>query len=148
MTATIARMSRRQFFARVGQSSLVLGFSLSPIAAALLTGDARAASLDSELTVDSWLAAVPGYQEVKEFQRKLGGKLGYALAIGMTALSSFPEVGRELSKQEGAPVQVTVKISGPRGPAESTMEQGSFSSGPVEVAKFEVPAGFKKIDPK
>jgi CO/xanthine dehydrogenase Mo-binding subunit len=49
-------MSRRQFFATLGKSSLVVAFSLSPVPAALLTSKAEAAALDSELAVDSWLA--------------------------------------------------------------------------------------------
>ena len=56
MSANGTGMSRRQFFATLGKSSLVVGFSLSPLPAALLPSKAQAASLDSELAVDSWLA--------------------------------------------------------------------------------------------
>jgi len=56
METTSARMSRRRFFATLGKSSLVVGFSLSPLAAFRVRRTAEAASQDSELTVDSWLA--------------------------------------------------------------------------------------------
>jgi len=165
-----------------------------------------------DITVDSWLATVPGYEEVKEFHRKMGEKLGYAFGSGMSqiamtqpqSLQGFAEVAKEMNKVEGVPVQSTTKMgsagagdgagtqtsqqqsqSGNNGglagaalsrlggfgrkkndppakddqaPAaagnsssgslvETTTELASFSSGPVEGSKFEVPAGFKKVDP-
>ena len=48
---TTARMNRRQFFGELGKSSLIIGFSLSPMAASILAQEAQAASLDSQLTV-------------------------------------------------------------------------------------------------
>jgi CO/xanthine dehydrogenase Mo-binding subunit len=48
---TPTRMTRRQFFEKLGQGSLVVGFSLSPVAASLLPGEAHAASADSSLTI-------------------------------------------------------------------------------------------------
>jgi hypothetical protein len=170
----------------------------------------QSGSLD--ITVDSWLAAVPGYEEVKEFHRKMGEKLGYAFASGMSqiamtqpqSLQGFAEVAKEMNKVEGVPVQSTAKMGsagsgdasspaagsqqqsqsnsggGLTGAAlsrlggfgrkkndqpkdqdqpaaagnsssgslvETTTEMGSFSSGPVDAGKFEVPAGFKKVDP-
>jgi nicotinate dehydrogenase subunit B len=48
---TPIRMNRREFFAKLGKSSLVVGFSLSPVAAAVLSGEAHAASLNSSLSV-------------------------------------------------------------------------------------------------
>jgi CO/xanthine dehydrogenase Mo-binding subunit len=62
------RMSRRQFFGKLGEGSLVVSFSLSPVAASMLAREAHAASVDSQLTVlsgfesgsppanDAWLA--------------------------------------------------------------------------------------------
>jgi hypothetical protein len=163
-----------------------------------------------DITVDSWLAAVPGYEEVKEFHRKLGEKLGYAFASGMSqiamtqpqSLQGFAEVAKEMNKVEGVPVESTTKMgsagagsgdaaqaapqqqsqsnnsgglagaalsrlggfgrkkndqpkdqdqqaaaTGSGSLVETTTEMGSFSSGPVDAGKFEVPAGFKKVDP-
>jgi hypothetical protein len=165
-----------------------------------------------DITVDSWLAAVPGYDEVREFHRKMGEKLGYAFASGISqiamtqpqSLQGFAEVAKEMNKVEGVPVQSTTKMgsagsgdgsqpaaqqqqqsnnggladaalsrlggfgrkkndqkdqpapsqssndqsqSGSGSLVETTTEMSSFSSGPVDAAKFEVPAGFKKVDP-
>jgi CO/xanthine dehydrogenase Mo-binding subunit len=50
MTTPI-RMTRRDFFEKLGKGSLVVGFSLSPVAASILAEKARAASLDSSLTI-------------------------------------------------------------------------------------------------
>jgi hypothetical protein len=165
-----------------------------------------------DITVDSWLAAVPGYEEVKEFQRKMGEKMGYAFGSGMSqiamtqpqTLQGFAEVAKEMNKVEGVPVQSIMKMgtvgsgdaasgqqtsqqqqtqqnnggitgaalsrlggfgrkkndqskdqpapaadqpqSGSGSLLETTTELSSFSSGPVDAAKFEVPAGFKKVD--
>jgi len=51
------RMSRRQFFGKLGEGSLVVGFSLSPVAASMLAREAHAASADSQLTVLSGIAS-------------------------------------------------------------------------------------------
>jgi len=106
-----------------------------------------------EISVDSWTASVPGYQDVKEFQRKLGEKLGYAFGSGLWEIArtesgrlpEFAELVQELNQVEGAPVQSVIKMGG--GAAEITLEIAGFSSGPTDAAKFEVPAGFKKVDP-
>jgi nicotinate dehydrogenase subunit B len=54
---TTTRMTRRQFFEKLGKGSLVVGFSLSPVAASILAEEAHAASVDSQLTVLSGLAS-------------------------------------------------------------------------------------------
>ena len=41
---TTIPMTRRQFFDKLGQGSLVVGFSLSPVAASMLAREAYAAS--------------------------------------------------------------------------------------------------------
>jgi nicotinate dehydrogenase subunit B len=53
---TTTRMTRRQFFEKLGKGSLVVGFSLSPVAASILAREAHAAS-DSRLTVLSGIAS-------------------------------------------------------------------------------------------
>jgi len=58
MTIT-TRMTRRQFFEKLGKGSLVVGFSLSPAAASLLAREAHAASDDSGLTVLSGIQSGP-----------------------------------------------------------------------------------------
>ena len=171
-----------------------------------------------EITVDSWMAMVPGYDEVKEFHRKMGEKIGYAFGSGMSQLAmtrpetlqGFAEVAKEINKVEGVPVQSTMKMGGQGAPGapgadasaspqsspsqqqsgaaaaaaalgrlggfgrkknndqqqpapagdrqagaagsgslvETTTELTSFSSAPVDASKFEVPAGFKQVQPE
>jgi hypothetical protein len=60
-------------------------------------------------------------------------------------LAGFSEVAQELNQMEGVPVLSAIKMGG--GGAEITLEIAGFSSGPADAAKFEVPAGFKKVDP-
>jgi len=55
--AITTRMTRRQFFGKLGEGSLVVGFSLSPVAASILAREAHAARVHSELTVLSGIAS-------------------------------------------------------------------------------------------
>jgi CO/xanthine dehydrogenase Mo-binding subunit len=57
MTIT-TRMTRREFFDKLGKGSLVVGFSLSPVAA-MMAREARAASDDSGLTILSGIQSGP-----------------------------------------------------------------------------------------
>jgi len=59
MMMTTTRMTRRQFFETLGEGSLVVGFSLSPVAASILAGGAHAASVASQLTILSGFASGP-----------------------------------------------------------------------------------------
>jgi nicotinate dehydrogenase subunit B len=56
---TTTRMTRRQFFEMLGEGSLVVGFSLSPVAASILAGEAHAASVNSQLTILSGIVSGP-----------------------------------------------------------------------------------------
>lgn len=56
---TNTRMTRREFFETLGKGSLVVGFSLSPVAASLLPGEAHAASADSSFTILSGFQSGP-----------------------------------------------------------------------------------------
>jgi hypothetical protein len=90
----------------------------------ILTMTIEATSPDSNesnamiVTIDAWMAVVPGYEEVRTFTSKLGGKLGYEFGSGIAqlalgraeALQGFAEATRNLNKAEGAPVQRTSKI--------------------------------------
>jgi hypothetical protein len=170
--------------------------------------------------MDNWMAPVPGYEEVKEFHRKMGEKMGYLFASGMAQMSMMrPEMAagiaqaaKEMAKLDGMPVQSIMKITGagngsmpdgqgqqPAAPTASdaasaaaqsqtsrlpgglgslasglggfgrrkqqqapptpssqqpgtlieiTTELTSFSAGPVDESKFDVPAGFKQVEPE
>jgi len=102
------------------------------------------------ITLDSWMAAVPGYDEVRAFQRKLGEKLGYGFGSGLILGEFRAAAAEQLSRIDGAPVQSTTKaISMPDGEslAEAATELSDFLSGPADSSKFDVPPGFKQIQP-
>jgi CO/xanthine dehydrogenase Mo-binding subunit len=52
-------MTRRQFFETLGKGSLVVGFSLSPVAASILANEAHAADAASSLTILSGIQSGP-----------------------------------------------------------------------------------------
>jgi hypothetical protein len=102
------------------------------------------------ITVDSWMATVPGYDEVRSFQRKLTEKLGYGFGSGIVLGRYRAEAGEQMSKIDGAPVEsITRAVSPPNGEtlAEAFTELSNFSSAPVEDSRFDVPPGFKQIPP-
>ncbi|MBI5283271.1 MAG: hypothetical protein HY858_16420 [Candidatus Solibacter usitatus] len=82
--------------------------------------------------------------------RSVGGRFGGlagAAAGGM--LGGLGRKKKEAPKDDQPPVQQPRKETAPAGPAafmEMTTELASFSSGPVDLSKFSVPAGFKEIE--
>ena len=70
------------------------------------------------IVTDSWMANVAGYEEIKQFQRKMGEKMGYLFGSGMASLGQmrpetlkgFQEVAKEMAKAEGIPVESTMKM--------------------------------------
>jgi hypothetical protein len=183
------------------------------------TGDTGA----MEITTDAWYAPVPGYQDVREFHKKMAVKLGNTFGSGMQQIAqmaalqsggkgdmneSMEQVAKELSKIDGVPVESVVRMGGSGTTAsgtssasapqaepekqqsagsaiagatlgrlggfgrkkkddqpqeqpsssgqtsqssgmlmEMTMNLTSFSSAPADASKFEVPAGFKQVEP-
>jgi hypothetical protein len=102
---------------------------------------------DVTITVDTWMATVPGYDEVREFHRKLGEKLGYGFGSGIS-LEGFAEVAKQMSKIDGAPVETTsraVSVPGGQVLSQAVTELSNFSSGPLEASRFDVPFGFKQV---
>ena len=65
--------------------------------------------IDSQIVVDSWMATVPGYDEVKDLQRKLGQKLGYAFGSLPGFEDMFDQVYKELNKAVGVPIEFSVR---------------------------------------
>jgi hypothetical protein len=71
------------------------------------------------MTLDNWLGDVPGYNEVKDFQKRLGEKMGYLFQSGMLqqammrpeTLKGFEAAGREMAKVQGAPVQSVIRMT-------------------------------------
>ena len=73
----------------------------------------------ANITVDAWIATVPGYDDVREFQRALGEKMGYEFDCGLPRIGSLKpkmlpaiaQVCREVSKIQGAPLQITLRMA-------------------------------------
>ncbi len=162
------------------------------------------------VTNDMWLAPeVAGYEEIREFHKKMAAKMNWSPDSGMGGLmASRPDMaramanlGKEVSKMQGVPVLSLTKMttegqpgaaqpaagttdaqttqqqskptpfgdalagrfggfrkkkqqdssaapadSSPGSLMESTTEMSGFSSAPVDPAKFQIPARFKKVD--
>jgi hypothetical protein len=169
------------------------------------------------ISTDTWLASVPGYDEVKAFHRKMAEKMGYGFGSSMPQMGmsrpdvskGFEEVAKEMAKLDGVPVESTIKMTGsgtgsdssqasdqrsqqqaeapPDNPAaalgrlagfggfgrrkkkdeaakqdqsqqdaasssasliEMTTQLTNYASGAVDASKFEIPAGFKQVQPE
>ena len=93
-----------------GQSKLIGVLSADELLITMTRED-----VDNQIVIDSWMATVPGYDEVKEVQRKLGQKLGYA--FGSLAILAhdgyedmFDRVYKELNKAVGVPLEFSVRM--------------------------------------
>jgi hypothetical protein len=113
------------------------------------------ASGSENITVDSWIGTVPGYEQMIDFNRRLADKMGYAFGSGLAQLAlsapqtlqGFGEAAKELNKAPGAPLQTTIKITGSGGTlAEASIHLDDFGGGIQDVTRFDPPAGFKKMD--
>jgi hypothetical protein len=107
------------------------------------------------ITVDSWIGTVPGYEQMIDFDRRLADKMGYSFASGMAPLAlsapetlqGFGEAARELNKAPGAPLLTTIKIAGAgRMLAEASIHLDNFGGGIQDGTRFDPPAGFKKVE--
>jgi hypothetical protein len=214
-----------------GQSKTVQGLNAKEMVITMAMEGKNNTTGDSggmDITTDAWYAPVPGYGEVKDFQKKMAVKLGNIFGSGMQQISQMAaaqggqanmsqgmeEVAKELSKIDGVPVESVIKMGASGTPAggdassaqpqsqpqaqpqqrqespasalagaalgrlggfgrrkkeepqeqpqgaqggqspqtgsaslmEMTMTLTSFSSGPADTSKFEVPAGYKQVE--
>jgi hypothetical protein len=71
------------------------------------------------ITSDMWVAAnVPGYEEVRNFYKRMIAKMNWAPSMGMMAPGSakgMTEMMKEMSKINGVPVYQTVKMGSAMG---------------------------------
>jgi hypothetical protein len=152
----------------------------------------------SRVLVDSWLLTMPGFSEAEDFRRKLGEKLSYAFASGLSEigllepkfLAGLEEIGKLTNEGDDMPVERTIRMGAPDSgdlephdeassqkngvvsetlsrignlgrkknagePAppptglllDLTTELSNFGSGPADEVKFNVPEGFKQVQP-
>jgi hypothetical protein len=108
------------------------------------------------VTTDLWVAAAAsGYAEMRNFHRRMAEKLDWTpggnMFMGNPQVSEgMVEVQKEMSKLDGMPVfeTLTMGAEGSSGSLlEMTVEMSGFSASPVDPSLFEIPAGFKKIEP-
>ena len=214
-----------------GQTKTVQGLSAQEMLIDMAlegTNTKTGESGEMNITADTWYAPVPGYDEVKEFHKRMAVKLGYAFGSGMQQImqmgaaqggqanmnQGFEEVAKEVSKIDGVPVESVVKMGGGASPAagntstaqpaaqsqdkpsvgsaiagsalgrlgglggfgrkkkeepppatepapapaqsgsaaagtlmEMTTTLTSFSAGSADASKFEIPAGYKQVEP-
>jgi hypothetical protein len=76
-----------------------------------------------DFVTDSWVAPLPGYDEVREFHKKMAVKMGAMFGSGMQQIAQMnmgqanmgkgmEEVAKEMQKMDGIPVESTVKMGG------------------------------------
>lgn len=101
------------------------------------------------MQVESWIAPFPGFDEVRDFNRKLGEKLGYRFSLEVwqrwpEAQAEIEAAAQESNQLPGAPIEFVVKTEGPS--SKVTRTELSGFTGAADASKFEVPAGFKQVD--
>lgn len=90
----------------------------------------------NEAGINCQVSTVPGYDEVRAFQRKTGEKLGY-----LQGLQEFGQFAWAINKLQGAPLLCTLK----KASGETlSMEFTNLNAAPVPDSRFDVPGGFKK----
>jgi hypothetical protein len=107
------------------------------------------------ITVDTWVETIPGYEQRRDFTNRLAAKLGYVFAAGLAeealrvpdSLPGLDEAVKQSNQSRGAPVDTTIKIATPdKTIAEATIQLSKFGGGAQLAATFIPPDGFKKVD--
>lgn len=108
-----------------------------------------------QITVDTWVGVVPGYEQMRDFVDKLAEKLGYTFAAGLAepalrvpaCLPGLDEAIKRMNQSRGAPIQTSIKIASPdKTIAEASIDLGKFAGGAQLAATYTPPDGFKKVD--
>jgi hypothetical protein len=117
--------------------------------------DLKGVSGGLNITIDSWVETIPGYEQMRDYTNRLAAKLGYVFAAGLAqpalrvpaSLPGLEEAVRQLNQSRGAPVESSIKITTPdKTVAEVSIQLGKFGGGAQPAATFNVPDGFKKVD--
>jgi hypothetical protein len=107
------------------------------------------------ITLDTWVETIPGYEQRRDFINRLAAKLGYTFAAGLAeealrapdSLPGLDEAVKQVNQSRGAPVDATIKITTPdKTIAEATIQLSKFGGGAQLAATFIPPDGFKKVD--
>lgn len=106
------------------------------------------------VSADTWLGVVPGYEQMRDFIDKLAEKLGYSYAVGLAepmlampeAMQGFDEAIKEANRSVGAPIETRIKVTTPDRVMEGFIKLDKFAGGAQPAAIFAVPDGFKKVN--
>ncbi|MEQ1886018.1 MAG: hypothetical protein ABL967_13220 [Bryobacteraceae bacterium] len=111
-----------------GNTKTVQGLNAKEMQLTVTTEFADAKSGQSgamDMVTNSWMAPVPGYEELREFNTKMALKLGATFGSGMQQIAqmnpgqgnmtqAMEELAKEMQKLDGIPVESLVKM-GPAG---------------------------------
>jgi hypothetical protein len=106
----------------------------------------------SNMTMDMWIGQMPGYETVKDFNRKLGMKMAagggdinpmIAMQGGSSAMKGFVEAGKKLGEIDGIPLQTVMKmygggamgLSGMRPPPAGGANSGAPNADPQQASR-------------
>jgi carbon monoxide dehydrogenase subunit G len=168
--------------------------------------DETGSSGSMDMTSDTWIAPVAGYEEVRAFYKLYAAKMGIMPGQNMGMFMGRPEMAKgmsemvkEMAKIDGVPVETVMKMGGSGTPSnapanqdqaasqsssdsgsglgrlaglggfgrrkkstddqasgdsssnsmmEMTTKASGFSTAAVDGSKFDVPEGFKQVDPE
>lgn len=96
----------------------------------------------TNMEMDMWIGAIPGYEAVRDFQKKLASQFAaganmspmLAAQMGSNGLSAMAEAGKKLSELNGIPLETTLRMKGlmgmPQMPQLSRGGSGDGANGP------------------
>src|SRR5579885_1592306 len=95
-----------------------------------------------DITSDMWIAPVAGYEEVRNFYKAYAAKIGMLPGqnLGMMAaqpgmMKGMADLAKEISKLDGAPVQVVMRIGGTATGTPAAEQNSSTSSTGQQTAR-------------
>jgi hypothetical protein len=109
-----------------GQTKTVQGLTAKEmvITMTMEMADAKSGQAGTmDFVTDSWVAPLPGYDEVREFHKRMAVKMGAMFGSGMQQIAQMnagqanmgkgmEEIAKEMQKLDGIPVESTVKMGG------------------------------------
>jgi hypothetical protein len=107
-----------------GKTKIVQGLTAKQVVITMTMEAADAKSGQSgamDMVTESWVAPLPGYDEVREFQKRMAVKMGAMFGSGMQQMAQMSmgqpgmakgmeEIAKEMQKVDGMPVESTVKM--------------------------------------
>jgi hypothetical protein len=125
-----------------GQTKNIQGLTAKEMVLTMTTEFADASSGQAgamDMVNDSWVAPLPGYEEVRDFNRKMAAKMGAMFGSGMQQMAmmgggrgnmgqSLEEMAKEMQKMDGIPVETLIKMMPAGGAANAAAPPSSASN--------------------